>query len=280
MGRTALSVIAATLLAVGAAAQVLRTDAGFAVFGNEQVYYESTGSGDAVVLSDGAGGSHAIWMHQTPVLAERYRVITWDQRGWGKSTDTAGRAGDPNTAVEDLGRLLDHLGVDKAHVIGQSMGGWAVAGFALRHPERTRSLTLANTYGGLTTEAMDAFMTSDRIQERRSQGRPSDIADPVRAFQYRQLSRLAPPRPPTDLGERLFDAGWDLDAARKTTVPILMVTGPHDWIFPPEMMRMLDAELPTSRLVEIPDAGHSPYFEFPDAWNQAVLQHLGTDPSS
>lgn len=280
MYRTALALVAASLLSAGAAAQVTQTDAGFAVFGNEQIYYESTGSGDAVVLSHGAGGSHAIWMHQTPVLAEKYRVITWDQRGWGKSTDTAGRAGDPNTAVEDLRRLLDHLGIDRAHVVGQSMGGWAVAGFALRHPERTRSLTLANTYGGLTTEAMDGFMTTDRIQERQSQGRPSDIADPVRAFQYRQLSRLAPPRPPTDLGERLFAAGWDLEAARKSTVPILIVTGPHDWIFPPEMMRMLDAELPTSRLVEIPDAGHSPYFEFPDAWNEAVLQHLGGDPSS
>ena len=275
MHRTALAIVAATLLAAGAAAQVTETDAGFAVFGNEQIYYESTGSGDAVVLSHGAGGSHAIWMHQTPVLAERYRVITWDQRGWGRSTDTAGRAGDPNTAVEDLGRLLDHLGIDRAHVIGQSMGGWVVAGFALRHPERTLSLTLANTYGGLTTEAMDEFMTTDKIQERQSRGRPSDIADPVRAFQYRQISRLAPPRPPTDLGERLFGAGWDLEAARKSTVPILIVTGPYDWIFPPEMMRMLDAELPTSRFVEIPDAGQSPYFEFPDAWNAAVLEHMG-----
>ena len=275
MYRTAVALVGATLLGVGAAAQVLETDAGFAVFGNEHIYYESTGTGDAVVLSHGAGGSHAIWMHQTPVLAAHYRVITWDQRGWGKSTNVAGLAGDPNTAVEDLRRLLDHLGVDKAHVIGQSMGGWVVSGFALQYPERTLSLTLANTYGGLTTEAMGEFMTSERLQERQSRGRPSDIANPVRAFQYRQLSRLAPPRPPSDLGERLFGAGWDLESARKTHVPILIITGPHDWIFPPEMMRMLDAELPTSRLVEIPDAGHSPYFEFPEAWNAVVLEHLG-----
>ena len=274
MYKTPLAVIAATLLTVGAAAE-LQTDAGFAVFGSEQIYYESTGSGDAVVLSHGAGGSHAIWMHQTPVLAEHYRVITWDQRGWGKSTDTVGLAGDPNTALEDLRRLLDHLGVDKAHVVGQSMGGWVVVGFALRYPERTRSLTLANTYGGLTTEAMLELVTPERIQERMAQGRSAHIADPVRAFQYEQISRLAPPRRPTDLGEKMAGANWDLEAARKTTVPILIVTGPHDLIFPPEMMRMLDAELPTSRLVEIPDAGHSPYFEFPDAWNQAVLDHLG-----
>ena len=146
--------------------------------------------------------------------------------------------GDPNTAVEDLRRLLDHLGVDRAHVIGQSMGGWVVAGFALRYPERTRSLTLANTYGGLATEAMREFMTPERMLERQARGRPSHIADPVRAFQYAQLNRLAPPRPPIDLDAKMRP---DLEAARKTTVPILIVTGPHDWIFPPEMMRMLDA---------------------------------------
>lgn len=57
-------------------------------------------------------------MHQTPVLAEQYRVITWDQRGWGKSTNVGGLGGDVNTAVEDLRRLLDHLGVDKAEHLG------------------------------------------------------------------------------------------------------------------------------------------------------------------
>ena len=262
---------AATLLTVGATAE-LQTDTGFAVVGDEQIYYESTGSGDAVVLSHGAGGSHAIWMHQVPVLAERYRVITWDQRGWAKSTDAEGLGGDPNAAVEDLRLLLDHLGVDKAHMIGQSMGGWVVAGFTLRYPERTRSLTLANTYGGIATEAMREFMTPELLLERQALGRTAHIADPVRAFQYAQLSRLAPPRAPIDLDAKLRP---DLEAARKTTIPILIVTGPHDWIFPPEMMRMLDAELPTSRLVEIPDAGHSPYFEFSEAWNRVVLEHLG-----
>ena len=271
MHNRALGILATTLRTVGAAAE-LQTDTGFAVVGNERIYYESTGSGDAVVLSHGAGGSHAIWMHQVPVLAEHCRVITWDQRGWGKSTNAAELAGDPNTAVEDLRYLLDHLGVAKAHVIGQSMGGWAVAGFTLRYPERTRSLTLANTYGGLATEAMREFMTPERILERQAGGRPTHIADPVRAFQYAQLNRLAPPRPPIDLDAKLRP---DLEAARKTTVPMLIVTGTHDWIFPPEMMRMLDAELPTSRLVEIPDAGHSPYFEFSEAWNRVVLEHLG-----
>ena len=272
-------IAAAVLLQIAAVADVRQTDAGFVVFGSERIYYESTGSGDVVVLSHGAGGNHAIWMQQTPVLAETYRVVTWDQRGWGRSTDSQRLAGDPDTAVEDLRRLLDHLDIDKAHIVGQSMGGWAVAGFTLRYPERTRSLTLANTYGGLSTEAMRKWTTPDRWQELQARaaekGRDFDIADPARAFQYAQISRLSPPRAPTNLGERLFGTHWDLEEARKTAVPILIVTGPHDWIFAPEMMRLLDEELPTSRLVEIPDSGHSPYFERPDLWNRAVLEHLG-----
>ena len=278
--RIAPSWLLATLLMASTAwADVRQTDAGFVVAGGERIYYESTGSGEVVVFSHGAGGNHAIWVHQTPVFAEKYRVVTWDQRGWGKSTDVRGLAGDSETAVEDLRRLLDHLDIDGAHLVGQSMGGWAVAGFALRYPERTRSLVLANTYGGLSTEAMREWITPDRwaeVRERAAKaGRDFDIMDPVLAFRYGQISRLAPPRGPANLGELLFGTHWELDEARKSTVPILIVTGPYDMIFAPEMMRLLDAELPTSRLVEIPDSGHSPYFERPDAWNRAVLEHLG-----
>lgn len=271
--------LAPLLASLAAWADVRQTDAGFLVVGSEQIYYESTGSGEMVVFSHGAGGNHAIWVHQTPVFAEKYRVVTWDQRGWGKSTDVRGMAGDSETAVEDLRRLLDHLDIDKAHLVGQSMGGWAVAGFALRYPERTRSLVLANTYGGLSTEPMREWITAERwaaLRERAAEnGRDFDIVDPARAFRYGQISRLAPPRGPENLGELLFGTHWDLDEARKSKVPILIVTGPYDMIFAPEMMRLLDAELPTSRLVEIPDSGHSPYFERPDPWNRAVLDHLG-----
>ena len=267
------------IMALAASADVRQTDAGFVVVGGDRIYYESTGSGDVVVFSHGAGGNHAIWVHQTPVFAERYRVVTWDQRGWGKSTDVRGMAGDSETAVGDLRRLLDHLDIDAAHLVGQSMGGWAAAGFALRYPERTRSLVLANTYGGLSTEQMREWITPERwaeVRERAAEaGREFDIMDPALAFRYGQISRLAPPRGPANLGELLFGTHWNLDEARQSSVPILIVTGPYDMIFAPEMMRLLDAELPTSRLVEIPDSGHSPYFEKPDAWNRAVLEHLG-----
>ena len=245
--------------------------------GADRIYFESTGSGEAVILSHGAGGNHAIWANQVVPLAATYRVVTWDQRGWGKSSNERGRAGDQDSAVEDLRSLLDHLGIEKAHVVGQSMGGWAVAGFALRYPERTLSLTLANTYGGLSNASIRKWMEpearAERLRKNTAAGRTGNgIRDPQRAFLYNQIQRLAPPRSPVPLGLDLEQ--WSLEDAHRLKMPILITSGPYDGPFGPELLRELHEALPGSRLEEIPDSGHSPYFGHPELWNRAVMDHL------
>src|SRR4051794_9982185 len=119
----------------------------------EDVYYETFGAPDApvVVLGHGAGGNHGIWFQQVPVFARHYRVITWDQRGFGLSTNRHELA-NPITATGDLLAILDHLDIERAHVVGQSMGGWAALGLALAHGERVRSLVLADTLGGIPVD--------------------------------------------------------------------------------------------------------------------------------
>src|SRR5690349_1553135 len=142
------------LFAVCVAAQAHADDpvltSGFVECDREQIYYEAVGSGDALVLSHGLGGNHAIWYQQVPEFAKHYCVVTWDQRGFGRSTNTANNSG-PEAAARDLAAVLDHLKIDRAHLVGQSMGGWAVMGYALAHPERVRSLVLADTLGGIYT---------------------------------------------------------------------------------------------------------------------------------
>ncbi len=269
------------LAATPSNAQLPPTQAGYVTVdrGAERIYFESTGSGDAVILSHGAGGNHAIWANQVVPLATKYRVVTWDQRGWGKSSNERGLAGSAETAVEDLRSLLDHLGIEKAHVVGQSMGGWVVAGFALRYPERTLSLTLANTYGGLSNPSMRKWTEpearANRLRVRTAAGRPTSgvgIKDPERAFLYTQIQRLSPPRSPAPLG--LSPTQWSLDKARSLTMPILIVSAPWDGPFGPEILEELHQALPGSRLEVIPDAGHSPYFERPEIWNRVVMDHL------
>ena len=95
---------------------------GFITQEDESIYYESYGTGETVILCHGLGGNHAIWYQQVPVLACLFNVITWDQRGFGRSTNRAKQSG-PAAAVIDLKSLIDHLKVEQAHIIGQSMGG-------------------------------------------------------------------------------------------------------------------------------------------------------------
>ena len=135
--------------------------------GGEKIYYEwiSRGSSDdrpVVVLTHGAGGTHAVWFQQVPVLAEHYRILTWDSRGFGNSTNVKD-ALSPAAAVVDLAALLAEVGVgsdERVHLIGQSMGGWWVTAFALAHPGWVASLTLSDTPGGVMTPALEDYFGS------------------------------------------------------------------------------------------------------------------------
>ena len=131
----------------------------------EDVYHELTVAADlpadasTVVLGHGGAGSHAVWFQQIPALARRHRVVTWDTRGFGRSTLRTGRL-DSSTAVADLTAVLDALDLhDPVHLVGQSMGGWWISEFAITHPRRVRSLTYTNTAGGVHTPEIDQHFT-------------------------------------------------------------------------------------------------------------------------
>ena len=114
----------------------------------ERIWYETAGTGPDLILSHGLGGNAAVWYQQVPYFAEHSRVITWDQRGFGRSSNSAGKHG-PHSAAGDLLAIMDHVGAEHADVVGQSMGGWAALGLGLAAPHRVRSLVLACTTGGI-----------------------------------------------------------------------------------------------------------------------------------
>ncbi|MGD9751748.1 MAG: alpha/beta fold hydrolase [Acidimicrobiia bacterium] len=253
----------------------------------ESIYYELATRGEddhrpVVVLSHGAGGSHAVWFHQVLPLGERFRVLTWDSRGFGNST-FAGGSLSVAAAVGDLAAVLDAIGLaadEAVHLVGQSMGGWWSVGFALAHPHRVRSLTLSDTPGGVWTEALRGHfrtarpgrLTSDVVGVHQALGATTMRERPAQAFLYQQLGSFFTP-PMGAVGKMLAEVEVDPAAVRAVGCPLLVVAGEEDAIFPAAGLKGL-ADVLGARYVELAGAGHSPYFESPDAYNEALLDFL------
>lgn len=251
------------------------------------IYFEVTGSGPALVLCHGAGGNHAIWYQQVTAFAGQYQVITWDHRGYGRSGGTTG-VGDAAVSTSDLVAVLDAVGAPRAHLVAQSMGGWGALGFALAHPDRVATLTLADTIAGISTPASDQNWADygARLRERpRVKGLGSSFAvsrdfvdrDPLGAALYQALGSLNPELEPTALAGLMSTKRTREDLAA-LSCPTLFVVGDDDEIFPPALIHEMAALIAGARVEEIAGAGHSPYFETPDAWIAVVGEFLSEHP--
>ncbi len=255
----------------------------------EQIYFETFGdpSRDAVVLSHGLGGNRVIWFQQVPEFARHYHVINWDQRGFGRSSATGGEIG-PEPAAKDLAAILDYLQVDRAHLIGQSMGGWASMGFAVKHPDRVRSLVLADSIAGMYTPTIKQHY-AEFVGKESTRGVDGNLAigqhsalgdklrqkDMIRAFLFEQIGA------PTHETVRtvralLLNTEYVHELPQTLTFPVLFIVGSEDLTFPPEIIREAAAQVPGSQVIEIPETAHSPYFEAPNEWNQVVFQFLAS----
>jgi 3-oxoadipate enol-lactonase len=259
--------------------------------GGEDIYYEVVErdpSRATVVLSHGAGGSHAIWYQQVVALADAgYRVVTWDARGFGNSTYRTGEHGAAASA-KDLAAVLDASETERAHVVGQSMGGWWATTFALTYPDRTSSLTLTNTVGGLWTDALIAqfkdFARNARAEHEAGAGQHPALGaemttvDPAHAFLYQQLNTFHSP-PLVEIAPMLLGTRYAHDELRALGIPTLVITASEDPIFNAALVRE-SAQLLGAELVEIAGSGHSPYWERPAEFNDALLSFLASVDTS
>ena len=234
-----------------------------------------------MVLSHGAGGSHAVWFQQVPVLGQRYRVLTWDARGFGNSSNI-NDAPSAEAAGADLAAVLDELGLERVHLVGQSMGGWHSSAYAVTAPDRVASLVYADTAGGIWTAELRAAF-AEYSSQRGLAAPPRLGAHPALwsgtaerdlslAFLYDQLGSFHDP-PMAALRSTLVYT-IEHDWVSGLGVPVLFVVGEHDEIFPSGLLAESALQIEGARFVEIADAGHSPYFEQAGAWNSAVLGFL------
>jgi 3-oxoadipate enol-lactonase len=257
---------------------------GFLSRDGDDVYFETYGAPDApvVVLGHGAGGNHGIWFQQVPVFAQSYRVVTWDQRAFGLSTNDHALA-NPRTATGDLLAILDHLEVERAHIVGQSMGGWAAMGLAVAHAERVRSLVLADTLGGIPIEGWwktAAASQRDGLFNHPALSEAFCRAHPDRAHLYLQVGGLRrdPHADAMAVLRTMGDVTFDDGELAALTMPTLFIVGTDDEIFPPESIDKAAGHIAGARVERIEGAGHSPYFEQPDTWNSLVLGFLRECP--
>ena len=249
----------------------------YASSGNAEIYYEVHGDGPALVFAHGRGGNAASWWQQVPAFIQSYQVVLFDHRCFGRSR-CASVDFDRTCFEADLIAVLDAEEIETASIVCQSMGGWTGLRAALRYPERTRSLVLANTPAAVDLPSVrDALTTAREIFAQEGVGRAAlapgfpDRA-PERTFLYQQIDGLN-----LQIPEALAygSEGW-IDPAKLAgfDIPTLFITSKQDRLLPPNVIREVADLIPGSDFVILPDAGHSAYFETPDAFNAAVEQFL------
>ncbi|MBM4444566.1 MAG: alpha/beta fold hydrolase [Chloroflexi bacterium] len=218
------------------------------------VHYQVAGQGYPFVLVHGGHLDSSNWQAQVDFFSQRYRVITYDLRGHGQSEIPAGdySLGD---CVADLGRLLDHLGVEQAFLAGHSMGGYIALSFALNCPRRVQALILTGTNCGPVVETLKAWgdEKAARLESR--------TAPAAKRFVKAHKANAARP----DLTPRLAEI-------RR---PVLIVVGDGDTVTPRRISEAMLKQIPGSKLEVIPGCGHMCHQEQPDTFNAMVADFLG-----
>lgn len=240
------------------------------------LYYRVDGDGPAVVFCHGRASTHLSWCHQVVALRERYTCVTYDIRGFGRSTE---EPHEPGFAAhcDDLQGLLDHLGIEKAFVVGQSMGGFGALQLALRSPERVLGLVLTSTPAGVND---DVLVSRVREAQEAASGmpmtervfRPHFIETrPVMLYIWRAQQDASPRYPRSFLDPLWYGGGPTAEEVQDLTVPTLILAAEYDNSVPVTAARRLQELLPGSQLHVAPDCGHCIYWEQPDFYNQALL---------
>lgn len=259
----------------------LQFDDGFTL--HYETHGPPPGTAPAVILAHGAGGNAMSWWQQVPAFEDRYTVVTFDHRAFGRSPDIEDGPGRIAFGT-DLRALLDHLELERVHFVAHSMGGRTAFSLVSREPERIASLTYSGTNGGCVDDRYrelkqrlerDGTLAGSLLQRALADGYAE--REPEMQYLYRRIRSINPPRSrdflkPTgrminyrgSTAQRLREGGW----------PILWIVGEHDRVIAADLIRISHDLTPGSQFEAVPNAGHSAYFENPDHWNRTVRDFI------
>ena len=249
------------------------------------MYHQDVGSGDPLVLIMGFGGDHMAWALQMADFSMRHRVIAFDNRGVGQ-TDAPDHAYTTRMMAGDALGLMNALGIDRAHVLGVSMGGMIAQELALESPERVRSLHLACTLG--RPDAYMLALNSAWREMRIGLGRestlralglwlfsPTTYAERPELIEALLQNALANPYPQSLAGFlRQGEAVAAHDALERLSAircPTLVSVAEDDILVPPRFSREIVARIHGAELRLVTTAGHGYFLERPDVFNDLSL---------
>ena len=246
------------------------------VGGQPRIALDVAGRGALLLFLHGIGGNRGHWRAQLNFFSRQYRAAAWDARGYGDSEDYAG-ALRFDDFTDDVLRVLEHFGEEKAHLVGLSMGGRIARNFALKHPARVRTLTLANTSPGfdaLTPEEVLRFVEERRNRSPETLGRL--LARRARPGAHEALlNSFHALRSESYL--KTLEASVAQDRAaplEKLAVPTLVLTGEEDRVYPAELTRRMAQRIRGAELVTLEECGHLSNLEQPERFNEVLLDFL------
>jgi pimeloyl-ACP methyl ester carboxylesterase len=254
--------------------------------------YMIEGQGEPLIMIAGFSSVKNIWRFQTGSFKKYYRTITFDNRGVGKSDKPTGPYTMKMMADDTIG-LMDHLGIEKANVLGMSMGGMIAQELAINYPERVEKLVLASTFArmdetsGLTSEASKGLETYNRslpneVEIRKGVETMIDLS--LNKSFYRILAVTL-----MKIMIRLFDSSalnglvGQLDAIlahdtadrlRLIKAPTLVIMGANDRLIKPISSDVIANLVPKAKLVKVVGGSHAVSIEMRSEFNKEVLDFL------
>jgi 3-oxoadipate enol-lactonase len=257
-----------------------------------ELFFETDGAGEPLLLLMGLGGEHHGWDLVRRDLARRYRLVLLDNRDAGASDEARGPYGIGEMAADALG-VMDHLGIERFHVVGASMGGAIAQQLALQAPTRIATMTLVSTWGRTDAFLRAVFTSWRRMAERLG---PDELLAALApwAFTHRFLESpsaevvalQAAFRERGVLGsvlayQRHVDACLGHDTIGVLAIlrtPALVLVGEDDILTPPRYGRALAAALPRAEVVVVPASGHACFLETPKLVTERLLRFLSRHP--
>jgi 3-oxoadipate enol-lactonase len=249
-----------------------------------KIYWEETGKGDPILLIMGLGWVSQMWHRTRDLLAQKYRVITFDNRGVGRSDVPPGPYPIPTMAA-DAAAVLDAAGVKSAHLYGISMGGMIAQEFTLQYPERVKSLILGCTAAG-GPNAIQPEPEVLQVLMRRGM-KPEEALDAIDPFIYypgtspdwiaedRELRLEWYPTVDGYLSQLQGIMAWEAySRLPQIAVPTLVIHGESDQLIPAANGKLIVERIPQAKLVVIPRASHIFPTDQPKPAHEAVVNFL------